>query len=124
MLGLVGLPGGIGIGLAGKGPDLQDEFAAAEWLIFVSSTNAPGLISAINDSGSSFATAVYNDLVSAQTAVADGFNGAGWDVIVPNDPSSMQEFMVDTVPEPSAIILLGTIVGLLGLAQFRRRVKA
>jgi hypothetical protein len=36
----------------------------------------------------------------------------------------MQEFMVDTVPEPSAIILLGTIVGLLGLAQFRRRVKA
>jgi hypothetical protein len=120
--------------LAGPSPSntVQDELAAAEWLIFVSSSNASGLISAINDTNSSvpgFATAVYNDLVSAQTAVADGFNGAGWDVIVPNDPGSMQEFMVyhfngQTVPEPSAIILLGTIVGLLGLAQLRRRVKA
>jgi hypothetical protein len=102
---------------------VQDEYAAAEWLIFVNSGNASGLIGAINDSGSAFADAVYTDLSNAQLAVGDGFTAAGWDVIVPDDPYSMQEFMVDgfngtTVPEPSAVILLGSIVGLLASKLF------
>jgi hypothetical protein len=42
----------------------------------------------------------------------------------------MQEFLIDdftgtingpNVPEPSAFILLGTVVGLLGWTKFRRR---
>jgi hypothetical protein len=106
---------------------LQEEYAAANWLLFVNSANVGGLIAAINGSGSVFATAVYNDLSNAQSIVsADGFNPVNWDVIVPANSNSfaMQEFLMDPVPEPSAVILFGTIVCLLGLVQFRRRRKA
>jgi len=105
----------------------QEEYAAANWLLFVNSANVGGLIAAINGSGAGFATAVYNDLSDAQNVVnADGFNAAEWDVIVPANSNSfaMQEFLMDPVPEPSAVILFGTIVCLLGLLQFRRRRKA
>jgi hypothetical protein len=107
----------------------QEEFAAANWLLFVNSSNVAGLINTINASGSIFATAVYNDLSNAQTVVTGGgFNGAGWDVIVPVDNSfPMQEFLVDppvTTPEPGAVILLGSVVGLLSLIEFRRRRRA
>jgi len=102
---------------------LQEEYAAANWLLFVNSANVGGLIGAINGSGTAFATAVYNDLASAQTIVnANGFNPAGWDVIVPANSNSfaMQEFLVDPVPEPRAVILFGTVIWLLGLLEFRR----
>jgi hypothetical protein len=107
----------------------QEEFAAANWLLFVNSANVAGLVGTINNSGSAFATAVYNDLSNAQSVVTGGgFNGASWDVIVPgNNSFPMQEFLVDppiTTPEPSAFILLGSAVGLLGLVRFRRRRKA
>lgn len=101
----------------------QEEYAAANWLLFVNSANVGGLIGAINGSGSDFATAVYQDLSNAQSVVsADGFNPAAWDVVVPANSNTfaMQEFLVDPVPEPSAMILFGTIVCLLGLLQFRR----
>jgi len=108
---------------------LQEEYAAANWLLFVNSANVGGLIGAINGSGSVFATAVYNDLSNAQSIVSDdGFNPVNWDVIVPANSNSfaMQEFLMDPVPEPSAVILFGTIICLLGLLQlrFRRRRKA
>ena len=105
----------------------QDEYAAANWLLFVNSANVGGLIGAINGSGTAFATAVYNDLSNAQSTVnSNDVNPAGWDVIVPANSNSfaMQEFLVDPVPEPSAVILFGTVVCLLGLVQFRRRRKA
>jgi hypothetical protein len=105
----------------------QDEYAAANWLLFVNSANIGGLLGAINGSGSGFATAVYNDLSNAQSIVsADGFNPVNWDVIVPANSNSfaMQEFLMDPVPEPSAVILFGTVVGLLGLRQFLLRRKA
>jgi hypothetical protein len=35
----------------------------------------------------------------------------------------MQEFLYYT-PEPSAVILLGTVVGVLGLTKFRRKRQA
>jgi len=102
----------------------QIEYSAAEWTLFVDSTNVAGLISAINGSGSGFEGDVYHDLLGAQAAVAGGFNAAGWDVIVPVDNSfPMQEFLVYT-PEPSAVILLVTIGGLLGLTKLRRRREA
>jgi len=106
---------------------LQEEYAAANWLLFVNSANVAGLIGAINGSVSGFATAVYNDLSNAQSAINNNdFNPAGWDVIVPATSNSfpMQEFLMDPVPEPSAVILFGTIVCLLGLFEFRRRRKA
>jgi hypothetical protein len=108
----------------------QQEYSAAEWTLFVSSSNAAGLISAINGSVSGFETAVYNDLLAAQTGITQsGFSTAGWDVVEPDPASSFQEFLTydfpgnlnqPNVPEPGAIVLLGTIVGLLGLTKFRR----
>jgi hypothetical protein len=106
----------------------QEELAAANWLLFVNSSNVVGLVATINSSGSLFATAVYDDLLNARTVVTGGgFTGASWDVIVPgNNSFPMQEFLVDPLPtpEPGAVILLGSVVGLLGLIEFRRRRKA
>jgi hypothetical protein len=106
----------------------QEELSAAEWTLFTSS-GASTLLADINASGSTFATAVYNDLLAAQ-ANYGSVNPTGWDVITPVDNTfAMQEFLVDdftgtvngpNVPEPSAVILLGTIVGFLGWSKFRR----
>ena len=110
--------------------DMQKKLAAAVWTLFVDAThvNDPngGLIGAINSSG--YATDVYNYLQEAQTEVTTGgYLAAGWDVIVPVGNNSnggpMQEFLVHT-PEPSAVILLGTVVGVLGLTKFRRKRQA
>ena len=107
---------------------VQEELAAANWLLFVNSANVAGLVGTINNSGSVFATAVYNDLSNAQSVVTGGgFNGADWDVIVPgNNSFPMQEFLMDPLPtpEPGAVVLLGSVVGLLGLIELRRRRKA
>jgi hypothetical protein len=118
---------------------IQKKLAAAVWTLFVDSAHVgsplsdptSGLIGAINTSG--YATDVYNYLQAAQTAVAGGYTAAGWDVIVAVGPNSngeqMQEFLVrgfsgDTVPEPNAVILLGTLVGFLALTKFRHKLFA
>jgi hypothetical protein len=110
--------------------EMQKKLAAAVWTLFVDAThvNDPngGLIGAINSSH--YATDVYNYLQEAQTAVTTGgYTAAGWDVIVPVGNNSnggpMQEFLVHA-PEPSAVILLGTVVGVLGLTKFRRKRQA
>ena len=116
----------------------QIELAAAQWLLFVDSAHVGGLVSAINSSG--YATDVYDDLQAAQNAVVGGYLAPGWDVIVPVDNSfAMQEFLVKgfsgdtpplgpstngTVPEPSAVVLLGTVAGLCRLTRFRRKHQA
>ena len=105
----------------------QIEYSAAQWTLFINSANVSGLVGAINSSGD--ASDVSGYLTAAQNAVAGGFNAAGWDVIVPtNNTFAMQEFLVHgldqtSVPEPSAVILLGSIIGLLGL-KFRRKQQA
>jgi hypothetical protein len=112
--------------------DMQIEIAAAEWTLFVDTAHVGdgsvptnGLIGAINSSG--YATAVYDYLRDAQNAVAGAYTAPGWDVIVPDGLNSngqnMQEFLVHA-PEPSALILLGTVIGYVGLTKFRRKRQA
>jgi len=127
--------------------DMQRKLAAAMWTLFVDAAHVgsplsdptSGLIGAINSSG--YGLSVYQYLQNAQTAIAGGYNAAGWDVIVPIGTNSngeyMQEFMVygfsgttvpggqnplGPVPEPGTVILLGTVMGYLGL-RFRKRAK-
>jgi hypothetical protein len=116
----------------------QKELAAAMWTLFVDGSHVDGLIGAINNSSDTilgttyhYADDVSQFLAQAQAAVLPNgtFTGAGWDVIVPVGNNSnggpMQEFLVHSpVPEPSAVILFGTVIGYLGLTQFRRRRQA
>ena len=110
----------------------QKELAAAVWTLFVDSSHVAGLIGAINGSVDTIGTTTYHYaddvaqyLAQAQAAAlpTGTFAAAGWDVIVPDAAFPMQEFLVDA-PEPSAVILLGTIVGVLGLTKFRRKRRA
>lgn len=129
--------------IQGLGPNSQaqqEELSAAEWTLFTNSSITPTLLADINGGdpsngapGYTFAAAVNQDLQTAATGITSPlFSAAGWDVIVPAPGVNMQEFLVDgnnyhqldTVPEPSAAILLGTIAGLLGLTMLRRRRQA
>jgi hypothetical protein len=115
----------------------QQEISAAEWTLFVDTSHVgspltdpnSGLIGAINNTAG-FAVAVSTYLTGAHTAVTTpgGYTAPGWDVIVPEGNNSnggpMQEFLVYSTPEPSAVILLGTVIGYLGLTKFRRRRQA
>ena len=113
------------IGTSAATADTQIKLAAAVWTLFVDPTHVGGLIGAINNS-SGYATDVYKYLQDAQTAVTtDKYTAAGWDVIVPDASNvfAMQEFLVHA-PEPSAVILLGTVIGYLGVTKFRRKRQA
>jgi hypothetical protein len=117
----------------------QKELAAAMWTLFVDASHVDGLIGAINSSSDTilgttyhYADDVSQFLAQAEAAVIPNgsFSGAEWDVIVPVGNNSnggpMQEFLVhdyygSTVPEPSAVILLGTVIGYLGLTKLRKR---
>jgi hypothetical protein len=114
----------------GGSSQTQIEIAAAQWTLFVDGSHVGGLIGAINGGGTVFVDAVYSDLISAATAAANGYTAANWDVLVQQGLNSsgglMQEFLVDSpvdasVPEPSAFILLSTVVGLLAFTTFQRR---
>jgi hypothetical protein len=112
-------------------PTTQIEIDAAQWTLFVDPNHVAGLIGAINSSG--FADSVNTYLTDAQAALLPNAPGgpwtaAGWDVIVPNTGVAMQEFLMqgfsaDTapVPEPTGLILLATVAGLIGLATRRRK---
>ena len=79
-----------------------------------------------SNAGLTFANAVDKALSEAQTAVAGGWGGANagsWATVTGHDSSGkpVQEFLAP-VPEPSAVVLLGTMAGVLGFAcVFRRR---
>lgn len=119
--------------------DKQKEIAAAVWTLFVSGpSNVNTLITDINNSGSTFALDVFNYLTAASDAVTaqnNPYTAPDWYVVVPTSTSlssypdggqQMQEFLIHnfsgtTVPEPSAIVLLGTLLGIFGIAKFRRK---
>jgi hypothetical protein len=119
----------------------------AAWDLFVNAANEPLLASDIQVTnglgnvfsfagvtGLDFQQAVDYALTAAQTAVVtDHFDGAGW-TLVTADPTWVegagngipaQEFLspnaVPPVPEPGAMVLLATAVGLIGLGKLRRK---
>ena len=107
----------------------------AAWELFVNAANQAGLTSKINATGGTpaFGNAVAKALVDAHTAVVDnnwGAANAGKWSLVTGDPAwvrdshgniPVQEFLTPIhTPEPSALILLATMVGILGTAIRRR----
>ena len=110
------------IGTSAATYDTQIELAAAMWTLFVDTDHVVGLVGAINSTG--YETEVIDYISHAETRLPGdkgGYTAEGWDVIVPTDNSfQMQEFLVHT-PEPSAMILLGTVIGYLGFTKFRRK---
>jgi hypothetical protein len=115
----------------------EDELNVAAWTLFLdadppvsSGTDHAAFAADINAGGSSFANLVYSDLQNAQAAVSGGYTAPGWYAITPYDktPGSgdvTQEFLAhDPVPEPQAILLFGTLVGILGATRYRRRKRA
>jgi hypothetical protein len=112
-------------------PTTQIEIDAAQWTLFVDPSHVAGLIGAINSSG--YADAVDSYLTQAQAALLSNAPGGpwtapGWDVIVPTSGPAMQEFLVqgfsgDTspVPEPTGVVLLATVAGLIGFVKLRSK---
>jgi hypothetical protein len=113
----------IGSGSAALHQEAVDQYAAwevfitnpSEWDLFYASVGASG------DShfGSEIAAA-YN---SAVNAVDNGWQPVGWEVVTPypaGRPDSTQEFLVDPVPEPSAVLLIATVAGGMLLLVRRR----
>jgi hypothetical protein len=110
------------IGTSAATTDTQIELAAAMWTLFVDMGHVDGLVGAINSTG--YATEVNDDLRQAEDAVTHGYVASGWDVIVPVGNSfPIQEFLVHA-PEPSAMTLLVTVIGYLGLTRYRRKCQA
>ncbi len=105
----------------------QIEIDAAQWTLFVDPSHVAGLVGAINSSG--YADAVNTYLTEAQDALLPNAPGGpwtapGWDVIVPASGVAMQEFLVhdaSPVPEPTGVILLATVAGLIAFAKPRRK---
>ena len=110
----------------------QSEYSSAIGSINVSLASAE--VTSINDSNlhvGTFQTNVNNVLADAMLSTNyNSVNLNNWSVVAPDPhglPGSVQEFLTpttlhraDTVPEPSAIVLLGTVL-CVGFGAARRR---
>jgi len=116
----------------------QRILAAAVWTLFVNKDHVGGLVGAIKASG--YTAEVISYLDAAEAGIVN-WDAAGWYVITPDtdhhvgdlgpgdlhqdiNGADMQEFMYYSSPEPGAVILLGTVLGILGLTKFHRKVRA
>ena len=130
----------------------QAELNVAAWTLFLDASPVSGGNPGGSTSTSAFATDikntspsptfaqdVYADLQNAQTAVLGGYAAPGWYAVTPYNktPGSgdvTQEFLAydptetsnqdPVVPEPQAIILFGTLIGILGASRYRRQKRA
>ncbi len=90
----------------------------AAWKIFLYPANLPVFNASENAVGGNFANAVNTAYANAFTAVTGGYKPTGWRVVTPNPagtPGSTQEFLTPDTPEPSALVLLITLVGIIAL---------
>jgi hypothetical protein len=105
----------------------QAVYQYAAWEIFLEPSNQGAYNASVNAVGvPSFSSDIATAFEDAQTAVADGYTPTGWDILtptIPGLPNSAQEFLVDppSVPEPSSIVLLATVLGGLALALRKSR---
>jgi hypothetical protein len=102
----------------------QAIFQYAAWEIFLDSGHTAAFDNSVNAVGGTFAADISNALGAAESAVAGGWTPTGWEVVTPDPkglPDSTQEFLVDApVPEPSALVLLATVLAGLALVHWRR----
>jgi len=109
-------------------PANQTEYSFAIWeLTFPYNTNSDGTnptsFLASSSGGSAIQALVTQAIANAQSAVAGGYTGQGWEILTPSPESSTepQEFLVLT-PESSTIAMLGAdLLGILALGFFFRR---
>jgi hypothetical protein len=61
-------------------------------------------------------------ILDAELHIAGGFNGAGWNILTPNNGTYGQEFMVNT-PEPASVFLLALGLGALVFLKRRQQLQ-
>ena len=104
----------------------QAVYQYAAWEVFLDSAHQAKFNAAMNavPNPADFAIRVADALAKANYAVTNGWTANGWTVVTPvpaGQANSTQEFLT-SVPEPAAMLLLGTMVG--GLLFVRRRYLA
>lgn len=100
-------------------------YQVAAWTLFVDGDHLDGLNAniAVTGIGGEVDQAVHD----AQGAFTSGWSAAGWDVVTGDSGKNgeiVQEFLLldpPSVPEPSAVILLGTVLLILGFALRRSK---
>ena len=120
------------------GHQIRAKYQYAAWELFVYQGSDSAMLASslaavgANAYGSSFGADVGSELTAAITAAKNGaVSLVGWAVVSPvpvGQPNSLQEFLspvssadVAPVPEPSAILMLGTVGLAIGALLFRRR---
>lgn len=101
----------------------------AAWKIFLLPANVSVFDASENAVGGNFANAVNTAYANAFAAVTGGYKPTGWRVVTPvpaGTPGSTQEFLTPDTPEPSALVLLVTLLGIvaiLGRNRFAQKTK-